>query len=350
MSDVLVRRVGRRALITLNRPKALNALNQGMIESMTKTYETLVEEGSTDLIVLDGAGEKAFCAGGDVRAIWEDKSGSVGRTFFSHEYRLDYGIATLSRHKVDHVALVDGICMGGGVGVSVHGPYRVATERTMFAMPETAIGLFPDVGGSYFLPRLPDELGTYLGLTGARLKGFDVVAAGIATHYIESAQLPALREALLENGIEALPQHCADVSDQTRFSRDNVAQLRERTAQLFAFDSMEEIVAALERDGSEWAVKQLATLKRLSPSSLKVTLRMLRAAPATLEETFALEHRLGSRVLERPDFFEGVRSVLVDKDNSPKWNPDTLAKVDTDFYFEPRESEGPDYDVTSKKQ
>ena len=228
MSDVLVRRVGRRALITLNRPKALNALNQGMIESMTKTYETLVEEGSTDLIVLDGAGEKAFCAGGDVRAIWEDKSGSVGRTFFSHEYLLDYGIATLSRHKVDHVALVDGICMGGGVGVSVHGPYRVATERTMFAMPETAIGLFPDVGGSYFLPRLPDELGTYLGLTGARLKGFDVVAAGIATHaYLEGlvGQLAGLVDEQLDPLLSGAG--CAGLGERLQRAADGEGRARD---------------------------------------------------------------------------------------------------------------------------
>lgn len=329
MAEVLVRRVGAHAaLVTLNRPKALNALNQSMIESLFSRYRMLLSEGVTR-IILDGAGDKAFCAGGDVRAIWQDKSGAVGRKFFEHEYRLDYLIATLHKRGVHHISLIDGICMGGGVGVSVHAPFRVATERTLFAMPETAIGLFPDVGGSYFLPRLPGKLGVFLGLTGHRLKGYDVVAAGVATHFVPSSRLDELRVALLHHGVSALDDMC-----ETGDARP-VAELRERVDATFAGLTVEEIIEALaSRPDDEWAKKQLASLQRLSPSSLKVTLRMLLTAPDTLEECFALEHQLGSRVLNRPDFYEGVRSVLVDKDNSPVWVPATLKEVDTDYYFE----------------
>ena len=330
-AEILVRRAGKAALVTLNRPKALNALSQSMIESMTREYESLVKDKEIRLIVLEGAGEKAFCAGGDVRAIWEDKTGAVGRKFFEHEYKLDYLIATLrEKHNVEHVALVHGIYMGGGVGVSVHSPYRIATEKTMFAMPETAIGLFPDVGGSYFLPQLPGQMGAYLGLTGARLKGYDVVAAGVATHFVQSEKLSSLKEALLERGVEAIDEFCESGSSAA------VTELQSRVDATFGGETVEEIISSLEERGDEWAKSQLETLHRVSPSSLKITLRMLRQPdrPASLEEAFALEHSLASRVLQRPDFFEGVRSVLVDKDQKPQWLPPTLEEVDTDSYFE----------------
>ncbi len=322
-ADVIVKRVGAAALVQLNRPKSLNALNTGMIDTMTEAYRGFVREG-VRLIVLEGAGGKAFCAGGDVRALCEDKSGALGREFFVREYRLNYLIGSLS---IPHVALIHGITMGGGAGVSVHGRYRVATEKTVFAMPETAIGLFPDVGGSIFLPRLPGQLGTYLGLTGARLKGYETVSAGIATHYVGSDKLDALRDALLARGVAALDEFGEKHSDES------LTTLRSRVDRLFAHGSVEEIVAALEREDSAWARETLETLRNASPTSLKVTLRMLRQAPATREACFALEHRLSSRFLRQKDFFEGVRALLVDKTNDPKWTPSTLAEVDTDYYF-----------------
>jgi enoyl-CoA hydratase/carnithine racemase len=323
MSDVLIKRVGSAALVQLNRPKSLNALNVGMIESLYSAYQGFIRD-QVKLIVLEGAGDKAFCAGGDVRAIWEDKSGATGRDFFVKEYRLNYLIGSL---PIPHVALISGICMGGGVGVSVHGRYRVATEKTLFAMPETLIGLFPDVGGSIFLPRLPGQLGVYLGLTGARLKGYDTVAAGIATHFVNSSKLDALKEALLARGVSALD----DFSEHQ--AESGVTQLRMQVDRTFGYNSVEEIIAALEKDNSEWARSTLETLRKVSPTSLKVTLRMLREAPKDREGCFALEHRLSSRFLQQKDFFEGVRALLVDKTNDPKWSPPTLDKVDTDFYF-----------------
>ena len=325
MTDVIVKRIGSAALVQLNRPKALNALNVGMIETLTSAYQGFVRDG-VKLIVLEGAGGKAFCAGGDVRAIWEDKSGATGRDFFVKEYRLNYLIGSLS---IPHVALIHGIVMGGGAGVSVHGKYRVATEKTVFAMPETAIGLFPDVGGSIFLPRLPGQLGAYLGLTGARLKGYETVSAGIATHYVSSDRLEQLKEALLARGVAALDEFGERHSDEA------MAILRRGVDRAFAHNSVEEIVAALERDPSPWARETLDTLRKVSPTSLKVTLRMLREAPPDREGCFRLEHRLSSRFLKRKDFFEGVRALLVDKTNDAKWSPPSLADVDTDYYFKP---------------
>jgi enoyl-CoA hydratase/carnithine racemase len=329
MADIVVKRIGSAALVQLNRPKALNALNLGMIETLTSAYHGFVREG-VKLIVLEGAGGKAFCAGGDVRAIWEDKSGATGRDFFVKEYRLNYLIGSLS---IPHVALIHGIVMGGGVGVSVHGKYRVATEKTVFAMPETAIGLFPDVGGSIFLPRLPGHLGAYLGLTGARLKGYETVTAGIATHYVNSEKLEQLKEALLARGPAALEEFGERHSDEA------VAELRRGVDRAFAHDTVEEIIRALERDGSPWARATLETLRKVSPTSLKVTLRMLREAPKDREGCFRLEHRLSSHFLAQKDFYEGVRALLVDKTNDAKWSPATLGEVDTDYYFKPSPSD-----------
>lgn len=260
-----------------------------------------------------------------MRAIWEDKSGATGRDFFVKEYRLNYLIGSL---PIPHVALINGICMGGGVGVSVHGRYRVATEKTLFAMPETAIGLFPDVGGSIFLPRLPGQLGVYLGLTGARLKGYDTLAAGIATHFVSSSKVEALKEALLARGVSAL-----DEFHESPAEPSGLTQLRLQVDRTFGFNSVEEILDALKQENSEWARSTLETLRRVSPTSLKVTLRMLREAPRDREGCFALEHRLSSRFLQQKDFFEGVRALLVDKTNDPKWSPASLGEVDTDYYF-----------------
>ena len=321
-------------LVTLNRPKALNALDTAMIEALTSAYRAAERDGAR-AIVLDGAGGKAFCAGGDVRSIVEDPSPDrrVGREFFVKEYRLNYLIGSLA---VPHVALLDGIVMGGGVGVSVHGSVRVATERTLFAMPETAIGLFPDVGSSIFLPRLPGQLGAYLGLTGARLRGPETVAAGLATHFVSSAALPALKSGLAERGTAALAELCVPAPPSP-----SLTALLKRVEKTFCFDRVEEIVAALEKrvretsdeEEKNWARETLAALAKASPTSLKVTLRMLREAPRDREGCFAMEHRLSQQFLREKDFFEGVRALLIDKTNDPKWSPATLAEATTDRFF-----------------
>jgi 3-hydroxyisobutyryl-CoA hydrolase len=228
------------------------------------------------------------------------------------------------------VALIHGFTMGGGVGVSLHGKYRVATEKTVFSMPECAIGLFPDVGASHFLPQLRGELGVFLGLTGHRLKGYDTVAAGVATHYVPSERLEELKDALLAKGVDALDEICESHSPQP------VEELCTQVDKYFNANSVEEIMAALQQDAgsNEWAAQQVKVLSRLSPTSLKITLHLLRNAPQNNRKAcFENEFSLGSRVLQKPDFFEGVRAVLVDKDNQPKWTPDSLDKVDVDFYF-----------------
>lgn len=331
MSEVLFNRVGNIAIATLNRPKALNALTTNMCESLYGQLVAWNGSGSgVEMVILEGEGGKAFCAGGDVRAIVEDGTGTRGKEFFQKEYRLDYTIGT---SRVPQVALIHGIVMGGGVGISLHGKYRVATEKTLFAMPETAIGLFPDVGASYFLPKM-GPLGVYLGLTGARLKGYETVAAGIATHFVPSDQLPQLRSALLAEGPKALDRLASQHSDSN--AKASVEQLKAKTAATFNHGTVEDILKALERDTSEWAKETLTLMRKMSPTSLKVSLRMIREAPKDLASCFHLEYRLGNRMLQaKGDFFEGVRAVLIDKDNAPKWNPASLEKVDVDFFFQP---------------
>jgi enoyl-CoA hydratase len=251
------------------------------------------------------------------------------RRFFHTEYRLNH---LIHGYPKPYVALIDGVTMGGGVGISVHGHFRVATERTTFAMPETGIGLFPDVGGGWFLPRLPEpELGTWLALTGERLKGEDCVTAGVATHYVPSELLGAARAQIAG----AAATH--DPMSAIRSGLDALCEARRRPIvpapgalkPLFGFDTVEEIFAALEQDGGDWPLKQLATLRTKSPQTLKVALRQLRAGAgmATFADNMRMEYRIGSRVVRRHDFIEGVRAVIVDKDNAPQWSPATLAGV-----------------------
>jgi len=326
-------------IITLNRPKALNSLNSEMIGLIDDALMDWIPENKVKLVIQEGAGGKAFCAGGDVRAITDaglEGNTQLGKDFFSYEYKVDYKLATL---PVPLVSIIDGICMGGGVGISMHGPYRVATEKTMFAMPETGIGLFPDVGGGYFLPRMPHaEFGTFLGLTGQRLKGVDNLHAGVATHVCEKARLDDLKEALskcacsetvedvlLEFQEESMK---ANVDLNTRFSLEDH---RETIAECFKFDTIDEITAALKSHSSPWANKQAAVLSRMSPTSLLITLEQIRQGKSkTLEEVLNMEHGIASHCMEAKDFYEGIRAVLVDRDNSPKWDD---SEVDMAAYF-----------------
>ncbi len=311
--------------VTLNRPKAIHALNRSMCEMMTEALLAWRSNPSVSSILIDHAGERGFCAGGDIRMIAESGAGdaSEAKAFFLAEYRLNH---LMFEYPKPITAMVDGIVMGGGVGISEPARVRIATERTTYAMPETGIGLFPDVGGGWFLPRLPGQTGVWLALTGARLKAADTVALGVHTHFIDSGAVAALTGELL--AAPADPQGVAD-----RVSGDAgpapLSPYREAIDRLFAFDTVEEIFAALAADGSDWAMAQLATLKTKSPQSLKVTLRQLRTG-ATLDsfaQNMAMEYALGGRVVRTHDFQEGVRAVIVDKDNAPKWSPATLEGV-----------------------
>ncbi|GLS01789.1 enoyl-CoA hydratase [Brevundimonas denitrificans] len=335
-SEVLTRVESGVGRITLNRPKALHALNRAMCEAMTDALLAWRADDAVHSVLIDHAGERGFCAGGDIRMIAESGAGdaSEARAFFKVEYRLNH---LMFEYPKPLTAIVDGIVMGGGVGISEPAAVRIATERTTYAMPETGIGLFPDVGGGWFLPRLPGQTGVWLALTGARLKAADTVALGIHSHFVPAGRIEALKAALLAHpdNPQAVAASFAEAAGPAP-----TTELREAIGRLFAFDTVEDIFAALEADGSEWALAQLATLKTKSPQSLKVTLRQLRlgAAMPSFADNMALEYRLGGRVVRTHDFQEGVRAVVVDKDNTPNWSPADLAGVseaDLDRLFAP---------------
>ncbi|OPJ80164.1 3-hydroxyisobutyryl-CoA hydrolase, mitochondrial [Patagioenas fasciata monilis] len=336
-AEVLLEKRGGAGIITLNRPKALNALNFSMIQQIYPQIKTWEKDPETFLIIIKGTGGKAFCAGGDIKAITDaGKAGSrLAQDFFRAEYSLNNAIGTC---KKPYVALIDGITMGGGAGLSVHGHFRVATEKTVFAMPETGIGLFPDVGGGYFLPRLSGKMGCFLALTGFRLKGRDVLKAGIATHFVDCEKLPALEKDLIalkspstENIADLLNSYHAKskVDQEKEFVLD---EHTEKINSIFSANSVEEIVKKLKQDGSPFAVKQLETLNKMSPTSLKITLRQLReGASMSLQDVLRMEYRLSQACLKGHDFYEGVRAVLIDKDQSPKWRPAALEEVTDEF-------------------
>jgi enoyl-CoA hydratase len=320
---VIARRDGRIGRILLNRPKALNAIDLPMIRACSRALEGWRDDPHVHAVVIEGAGDRAFCAGGDIRALREyelDGEHHRAEEFFREEYELNFVIATYPK---PYVALIDGICMGGGIGVSVHAPYRVATEHAAFAMPETAIGFFPDIGATFFLPRLPGEIGAYLGLTGARMQGADAVHAGLATHFTPRADLPALSRALAEDGPAALGLHGAPLPP---FS---LAPHRAAIDHCFGADSVPGIVQRLESIGDDWAGKTLDTLRTVSPSALCWTLAALRrGADLTLPQCQAAELTLTRTTMRHPDFAEGVRAMVVDKDRKPRWQPTRIEDVD----------------------
>lgn len=325
-TEILTRIDGSVGRITLNRPKALHALNLAMCQAMTAALLDWRDDPAVTSVLIDHAGERGFCAGGDIRMIAESGAGDAveAKAFFHAEYRLNH---LMFGYPKPVTAIVDGIVMGGGVGISEPAKVRIATERTTYAMPETGIGLFPDVGGGWFLPRLPGESGTWLALTGARLKAADTVALGIHTHFVESADLIDVLESIGYHPHAPEAEAMAWAGDA---GPSPLAPHREAIDRLFAHNRVEDIVAALEADGSDWALAQLAILKTKSPQSLKVTLRQLRLGRAMTDfgEVLAMEYRLGGRVVRTHDFQEGVRAVIVDKDNAPQWSPASLAAVD----------------------
>jgi enoyl-CoA hydratase len=311
-------RVGR---LVLSRPAALNALNQDMLRALTAALGIWRHHPEIHAVVIEGEG-RAFCAGGDIRAIRDaalagDKAAI--ESFFGEEYALNRLIA---EYEKPFVALVDGICMGGGIGISVHGRYRVATETAMFAMPETGIALFPDVGASYFLPRLPGALGMFLGLTGTRLTGVDAVHAGLATHFVARSNLAALTAALASDGTAALAAFAAPLPPFT------LAAELPAINRCFSAPSVPEILARLAQEG-DWGGKTLATLRGMSPSSVLWSFGIVqRGAGRALAGCLSAELKLTAHVTAHPDFAEGVRAMVIDKDRQPKWSPDRIEAVD----------------------
>ncbi len=322
---LILKREGHAGTILMNRPKALNALTLEMIRDFAHAIGQWRNDAAVKLVVLEGAGGRAFCAGGDVRAVREAAVAGEHApvtAFFSEEYAVNEGIARFGK---PWVSLIDGICMGGGIGLAVHNGPRIVTENALLAMPETAIALFPDVGTSYILPRLPGAIGTWLALTGARLKGADAVHAGLATHYVPRARLQEMRDSLVQEGDTAAVERFAETPPEASFAPQRAAIDR-----CFSQPSVLDIIGALEGEGTEWAAEQVKVLRRMSPTSLCVSLALLeRGAALDLRGCLDEELHLTQGVVHgHPDFREGVRSVLVDKDGSPTWTPATLEDVD----------------------
>lgn len=329
-------------VIRLNRPKALNALTLDMVRAMSTALDHFEADASVGVILLEGAGERGLCAGGDIRSLYESirAGGDLGKVFWREEYILNARIASL---KKPYVSFMDGVVMGGGVGLSAHGAHRVVTEKTQLAMPETGIGFFPDVGGTWLLAHAPGQLGSYFGMTGQSMTGMDAIRCGFADVLIPAEKLRELRQTLVRlgpaanNGMVrgvlahfALPPGPAPI-DQHRALIDAA----------MAHDSAADIVSAFEREGTEFSSGVARTLRTKSPTSLKVTLRLLREAKAStsLRQCLVREYGAALEVFISHDFPEGIRAVVIEKDKSPKWQPATLEDVTpaiVDAYFAPR--------------
>jgi enoyl-CoA hydratase len=326
-SDILFERRGAAGIVTLNRPKALNAVTHDMVRALARQLDAWANDGAVTRVIITAAGERAFSAGGDIRALYE--LGRAGRqtemlTFWRDEYPLN---TVIKRYPKPYVALIDGIVMGGGVGVSVHGSHRVAGDRFSFAMPEVGIGFFPDVGATWFLPRMPGELGTWAGLTGERMKTADALAAGIATHHVRSERFADLADALCGNvPVDAVLGAFAEPAGE-----GPVTARRATLDRLFAGDRVEDILDRLDAEtgaDAEWAKATAAAIRTKSPLSLKLALaQMRRGRHWSFEDCMRAEFRIVSRIVHGHDFYEGVRAVIVDKDNAPRWKPATLGEV-----------------------
>ena len=319
--DMLIRREGSAGFLSLNRPKALHALTQEMDHAMTAALREWRDDPQVHSIIIDHAEGRGFCAGGDIAFLRNSAlsdGGVSGRKFFYEEYQLNHLLFTFPKPVV---AFMDGITMGGGVGISQPAKFRVATENTRFAMPETGIGLFPDVGGGWHLSRLPGRIGQFLALTGARLDGAECHWTGLATHYLPHEALAEAKQRIAHGHEPGGVLSALAVSPPHARIEDNAAQI----ARHFASDRYEDILASLEREDSDWAAKELATLHTKSPQTCKVALRQLHDSLLCPDfaANMAMEYRIASRVLIRPDFAEGVRAVIVDKDNAPRWDPAT---------------------------
>jgi enoyl-CoA hydratase len=325
--DLLLREEGRAGILTLNRPRALNALTLGMIRTLEKQYVKWAETPRVYGIVLEAAPGRAFCGGGDIRALTEgaraDPDGAL--QFFREEYQHNW---TLERFTKPNVSLIDGIVMGGGVGISLYGTHRVAGENMVFAMPETGIGFFPDIGGGWFLSRFPGQTGMYLGLTGSAIRRPDAYYLGIATHCVDAGQFDTIRNAMIEGDpidplLDRLHRHPGP---------GELEALRPAIDRIFSADGVEAILARLDAETgahADWARQTAAAIRQRAPLALKVTHRLIREAlgKRSLKEELIVEYRLVRRMLFHPDLAEGVRSQIIDKDRSPKWQPATLADV-----------------------
>jgi enoyl-CoA hydratase len=328
--DLVALREGGAGIMRLNRPKAINAVTLEMFRDVDKALDAFAVDPAVSVVLLEGAGDRGLCAGGDIRALWESShiKGDLGKILWREEYILN---ARIAKFRKPYVAFMDGIVMGGGVGLSAHSRHRVVTDKTKLAMPEAGLGFFPDVGGTWLLARAPGEIGTYFGLTGQVMNGPDAVHAGFADAVVPQAKLPVLRQALTEI------QYGADNTEVEKliagFAMEEkagpVAAMQSQIDRWFAHDRMQDIVAALKADGSEQAQATLKILGEKSPRGMVVTLKLLRLArqSSSLEECLVREYRAALEVFASDDFREGVRAAVIDKDRNPKWSPPRIEDV-----------------------
>jgi enoyl-CoA hydratase len=341
-ADLMVRREGSAGVIRLNRPKALNALTLEMTRGMVAALDGFEADPMVSLILLEGAGERGLCAGGDIRGLYESAraGGDLGKIFWREEYILNARIATFPK---PYVAFMDGIVMGGGVGLSAHGSHRVVTDKSKVGMPEVGVGFLPDVGGTWLLSRVPGELGTYFGLTGTAMDGADAVYAGLADVVVASNQLPALRAALTQAPGRATGDDVCGIIGQ--YAMPNlvapIAAQQPLIDTLFGQESIEAIVTALAHHASEFAQAALQSILGNSPTGLKLTLKLLRLARSStsLEQCLAREYRAALEIFVSHDFPEGIRAAVIDKDRNPRWSPARIEAVTPEIiarYFVPR--------------
>jgi enoyl-CoA hydratase len=333
--EILFERRGAAGIVTLNRPQALNAVTLIMVRALRAQLDAWRDDPAVTRVLVQGAGGRAFSAGGDLRQVYD--LGRSGRhdealIYWREEYALN---TVIKRYPKPYVALIDGIVMGGGVGVSIHGSHRVAGDKLLFAMPEVNIGFFPDVGATWFLPRMPGRFGTWCALTGDRLRTADALAAGMATHHVPSQRFDDLVEGLCGNvPVDALLGAFAEKPPE-----GPVTQQRACMDRLLAGESVEQILRQLDADGSEWASATAAVIRSRSPTSLKIALAQVRrGAHMSFEECMRTEFRIVSRIVHGHDFYEGVRALIIDKDNAPRWRPAELAALDDvalDRHFAP---------------
>jgi enoyl-CoA hydratase len=328
--DLIVRREGSAGIIRLNRPKTINAMTLEMSEGIDAALDRFEADPAVAAVVLEGAGERGLCAGGDIRGLYESSraGGDLGKRFWRQEYVMN---ARIAKFPKPYVAFMDGLVMGGGVGLSAHAMHRVVTEKTKLAMPEVGLGFFPDVGGTWLLSRSPGEIGTYFGLTGQTMNGPDAIHARFADAVVPSARLAALREVLtkLRAGTTSSEVKLLIDGFATGETSGPVAAMQSKVDAWFGYDRMEDIVAALQRDGSEQAVSTLKALGEKSPRGMVVTLKLLRLArgSSSLEQCLVREYRAALQVFASDDFREGVRAAVIDKDRSPKWSPAKIEDV-----------------------
>ena len=331
-SETLIDVVAGLGRIVLNRPRVLNALSASQYDDLTRSLTQWEADPAVTVVLLEGAGERAFCAGGDIRMVWDAAQRddhAFNRAIFRTEYRLNRRI---QRYPKPYVSILDGIVMGGGAGISVNGRYRIATEATRFAMPETGIGFFPDVGATQFLGRCPGHLGVYLGLTGAQIGAADALGAGIATHFVRREDLDGLRQDIARSARSADPRG-ALAEILAHWHRDPgqgpLSQHGEAIERCFAPARVADVVDALRREDSQWAWDTLWDMSARSPFSLMVANRQLRGGrEMSFDEAIAREFRLACRFIHGHDFLEGIRAQVVDKDRRPNWSPANLSEVD----------------------